>query len=127
MGVPIEGVTDWRQFEVYARSYFTKRWGVRLEERTVQVNGQVPWKFDLVSPDHRMVGDVKWLKNISVPAAKWQAIAEYIWLLQKVPADKVFIVFGQDAEVAERYLKRVRPLTAPLEFYFLDGDGHRLL
>ena len=98
-----------------------------LNEGTVQVGGLVPWKFDLVSSDQRLVGDVKWLKNIAVPAAKWQAIAEYIWLLQKVNADKVFMVFGRDAEVAERYLKRVRPLTPPLEFYFLDEEGHRRL
>jgi hypothetical protein len=35
------------------------------------------------------------------------------------------MVFGQDAAVAERYLRRVRPLTTPLMFYFLDGGGHR--
>jgi hypothetical protein len=44
-----------------------------------------------------------------VPAAKWQAIAEYIWLLRKVEARRVFMVFGQDVEVAVRYLDRVRP------------------
>jgi hypothetical protein len=122
-----KNVNDWRQFETYARQYFSNLWGVTLSEGTVHVGGIVPWKFDLVSRDQRLVGDVKWLKNIAVPAAKWQAIAEYIWLLQKVHADKVFMVFGRDAEVAERYLKRVRPLTDPLEFYFLDGGGHRLL
>jgi hypothetical protein len=42
-------------------------------------------------------------------------------------SNKVFMVFGRDTEVAERYLKRVRPLTIPLEFYFLDGGGRRLL
>jgi hypothetical protein len=127
MSVPIEGVNDWRQFEIYASRYFSKLWRVPLSEGTVQVGGLVPWKFDLVSPDQRLVGDVKWFKNIAVPAAKWQAIAEYIWLLQKLNADKVFMVFGRDAEVAECYLKRVRALTAPVEFYFLDGEGHRLL
>ncbi|MEV4536243.1 hypothetical protein AB0J82_20860 [Asanoa sp. NPDC049518] len=124
MGVPIPGVTDWRPFEDYARRYFSELWGLDLLERRIDVAGQVPWKFDLVSQDARTVGDAKWLKNIAVPAAKWQAIAEYIWLLQKVKADRVFMVFGQDIEVAERYLRRVRPLTAPVEFYFLDGSGH---
>ena len=79
----------------------------------------------MVSEDGRIVGDAKWMKEIRVPAAKWQAIAEYIWLLQKVKADRVFMVFGQDVGVAARYLKRVRPLTCPVEFYFLDGNGHR--
>ena len=120
-------VQAWRAFEDEARRYFSKLWGVELQPRTVMVDGVVPWKFDLVSPDLRYVGDVKWLKNISVPAAKWQAIAEYIWLLQKVDADKVFLVFGRDVEVPQRYLKRVGPLTAPVEFYFLDETGHRQL
>ena len=87
----------------------------------------MPWTFDLVSPDHRIVGDAKYLRNIAVPAAKWQGISEYIWLLQQVAADKVFLVFGQDAAVAERYLARVRPLTDPVEFYFLDASGLRVL
>jgi hypothetical protein len=103
MDVPIPGVADWRSFELHARRYFSALWAVDLFESTVDVAGKVPWKFDLVSRDRRIVGDAKWLKNIAVPAAKWQAIAEYIWLLQKVPADRVFIVFGQDVEVAERY------------------------
>jgi hypothetical protein len=37
------------------------------------------------------------------------------------------MVFGQDVDVAERYLQRVRLLTAPVEFYFLDEHGHRQL
>jgi hypothetical protein len=44
-------------------------------------------------------------------------------LLQKVKAKRTFMVFGQDIEVAQRYLERVRPLTDPVEFYFLDGSG----
>lgn len=123
MAVPIPGVTDWRSFEDYTRSYLSDLWDLQLTERSVLVGGTVPWKFDLVSADHKVVGDAKWLKNIPVPAAKWQAIAEYIWLLQKVPADRVFMVFGQDREVAERYLDRVRPLTKPVQFLYLDGDG----
>ena len=127
MPVTIPGVNDWKTFEHYSQQYFSQLWGVDLQHRTVRIAGQVPWKFDLVSADSKYVGDAKWLKNIKDPAAKWQAIAEYIWLLQKIPAEKVFIVFGQDAEVAERYLHRVRPLTHPIEFYYLDGSGHRLM
>lgn len=37
------------------------------------------------------------------------------------------MVFGQDIEVAERYLRRIKPLTPPVEFYFLDGSGHQRL
>ena len=127
MSVSVPTEDGWKRFEQYARQYFSHLWGVDLRERTVRISDQVPWKFDLVSQDGRYIGDAKWLKNIKVPAAKWQAIAEYVWLLQKVEADKVFMVFGQDPEVAERFLKRVRPLTHPVEFYFLDGSGHRQL
>ena len=118
---------DWKSFEGCVREYFSEFWGKELKERSVLVGGSVPWKFDLVSEDGSIVGDCKWLKNIPAPAAKWQAIAECIWLLQKVRAARTFMVFGQDVEVAARYLKRVGPLTAPLEFYFLDVDGHRVI
>ncbi len=127
VGLQIPGVTDWRSFEEYARQYFSKIWGTTLDARSVQVGGAVPWRFDLVSEDHQVVGDAKYLKNIAVPAAKWQGIAEYVWLLQQVPAKRVFLAFGNDVEVIDRYLRRVRPLTRPLEFYYLDGSGHRLL
>ncbi|GLZ09671.1 hypothetical protein Acsp03_71370 [Actinomadura sp. NBRC 104412] len=127
MSNDIPDVTNWRDFERYACQYFSNIWKVDLGSRSVMVGGSLSWTFDLVSSDRSYVGDAKWLKNVPDPAAKWQAITEYIWLLQKVDADKVFMVFGRDAEVAERYLKRVRPITAPVAFYFLDGTGHRKL
>jgi hypothetical protein len=49
-------------------------------------------------------------------------IAEYVWLLQHIPADRRFLVFGQDREVPERWLNRFRPLTGDIEFYFLGDD-----
>lgn len=127
MSVPIEGVNSPKSFEVYAQRYFSTLWKTDLQVRTVMVVGKVPQRFDLVSSDGSYVGDAKCLKNIPSPAAKWQAIAEYIWLLQKVSAMKVFMVFGRDAEVASRYLARFRALTTPVEFYFLDGSGHHIL
>ena len=123
----ISGVNNWKTFQDYAQRYFSDLWGVDLRERSVKVGGSVDWKFDLVSPDAEFIGDAKWLKNVPDPAAKWQAISEYIWLLQKVKASKVFMVFGRDAEVVTRYLARVRPLTEPIEFFFLDGSGHHVL
>ena len=123
----ISGVDDWKTFQTCAQQYFSKLWDTELGERPVLVDGKVEWKFDLVSLDSQIVGDAKWLKNIPEPAAKWQAIAECIWLLQKVRAPKVFMVFGRDSQVAERYLRRVGPLTPPVEFYFLDRSGHRLI
>jgi len=127
MGVSTSYPTNWKDFEAYARNQLARTWNVDLAPRRVLVGGSVSWKFDLVSQNLRVVGDAKWLKNIRVPAAKWQGIAEYIWLLQKVDADRVFLVFGQDVEVPERYLSRVRPITAPVEFYYLGPSGLRVL
>lgn len=98
-----------------------------MREQPIILAGRVPKKFDFVSPDKRIVGDAKWYKNLKVPAAKWSTISEYVWLLQKISDTKVFLVFGNDIEVAQRYLVRFRPLTTPVEFYYLDGGGHRLL
>jgi hypothetical protein len=123
VGLALMGVLS----QEYAQRHFSTLWRTDLQERSIRVGGSVAWKFDLVSPDLGIVGDAKWLKNIPVPAAKWQAIAECVWLLQKVEAERLFMVFGNDMEVAERWLHRVRPLTAPVEFYFLDGSGHRQL
>jgi hypothetical protein len=90
-----QSVSDWRSFELYARTFLSSYRGAKLKERSVLVGGSVPWRFDLVAEDGSIVGDAKWLKDIAVPAAKWQAIAEYIWLLQKVAAERVFMVFGR--------------------------------
>jgi hypothetical protein len=86
----------------------------------------VTHQFDLVSLDGRIVGDAKWFKTLAVPAAKWSVIAEYVWLLEHLDADRRFIVFGQDRDVPERWLKRFRPLTEGVSFYFLE-DGGRLV
>ena len=124
---PIPDVAAWRPFEAYAGRYFSDLWHVDLRPGSVAVGGQVLVKFDLVSADGRYVGDAKWFKNIQSPSAKWSVIAEYVWLLQQTPVEKAFLVFGHDVEVPERFLARFSPLVAPVEFYFLDGSGHRRL
>lgn len=128
MSIPIPDVNSPTAFEKYAQQYFSNLFGVDLHERAVMIAGLVRCKFDLVSTEGHYVGDAKWfLHNRNGNGAKLQAITEYVWLLQKVKADKVFLVFGQDIEVPEQYLRRFRSLTNPLEFYYLDGSGHRLL
>lgn len=118
---------DGREFEAYAAKFLSDLWGVRLAERSVQLRGGVTKKFDLVSPTADIVGDAKYYKNISVPAAKWSTIAEYVWLLQHADAAKRFMVFGLDPEVCSRWLHRFRPLTEGIEFYFLNQDGLQVL
>jgi hypothetical protein len=120
-----EAIKRAKAFELHAKKVLSARWGVELEAREVRLTDQPEpkVKFDLVSPDGAVVGDAKFLKNIPVPAAKWSVIAEYVWLLQHAQnARRRFMVFGQDREVAQRWLVRYRPLTNGVEFYFLDGD-----
>lgn len=108
-----------KKFEQDVKVFLSKEWGVNLAERKVKI-GSVFKKFDLVSEGHALIGDAKYYKNISVPAAKWSAIAEYVWLLEKTPAERKFLIFGKDIEVPQRWLKRFGGLTE-VEFYFFDG------
>ena len=111
-------------FEEHARLACSRHWGVDLRSAVVEVMSGVSHQFDLVSTDGNIVGDAKWFRNLAAPSAKWSVIAEYVWLLQHLSSAKTrFIVFGQDREVPERWLKRFRPLTTGVEFYFLpDGS-----
>jgi hypothetical protein len=115
----------WLEFQRDAQDYFSGVWQTPLRERKINLSGQIPRSFDLVSTDGRIVGDAKWLKNLRSPSAKLSSIGECIWHLQHVHAYRPFMVFGQDAEVAERYLARFRNISEPVEFYFLAGSGHR--
>lgn len=111
---------SFRQFEIDARKFLSKHWSVELKEREVKI-GDASKKFDFVSEDQSFVGDAKFMKNIPVPAAKWSHISECIWLLQKTRAKRKFMLFGQDKEIPERYLKRWSSIVTDIEFYFFDG------
>ncbi len=124
------GVETARGFEAHARDYFSRFWGADLQTSIVAVGGSVPKSFDFVSTDGQIVGDAKWYSiraSGGVPQAKLSVIAEYVWLLQEVQAERRFLVFGNDPSVAELFLHRYRSLTSPVEFYFLDSSGHRVL
>lgn len=109
-----------KQFETEAKEFLSRKWCVELEERKVKI-GEAFKKFDMVSEDESLIGDAKYMKNIPVPAAKWSDISECVWLLQKTNAKRKFMVFGQDREIAERYLKRWSSIVKDIEFYFFDG------
>ncbi|MEK6860277.1 MAG: hypothetical protein AABX54_05690 [Nanoarchaeota archaeon] len=108
------------EFEKEVRKFLSDKWNIVLEERKVKI-GNIFKKFDLVSKDEQFIGDAKYYKNISVPAAKFSTIGEYVWLLEKTPAKRKFLVFGKDIEVPKRWLERFGNLTS-VEFYFLDGN-----
>jgi hypothetical protein len=121
--IPIEKITA-AQFETLSRQVFSRRFGVPLEPG--QAPG-VPKLFDLLSPDHQIVGDAKYYTLVGgqhLPPAKFSIIAEHVWLLEKTQARHQFLVFGNDIEVPRRWLARYGHLRGNVVFYFLTPDAH---
>lgn len=114
-------MSEWKEFEDSVRGFLSERWGIQLEERAVRLTATYEKKFDLVSQDQKYIGDVKHLKNIKTPAAKWSGIAECVWLLEKVTAEHKFLVFGKDKKVAARWLNKYGSLISDIKFYFFNG------
>jgi hypothetical protein len=108
-----------REFQKEVQAFLTNHWNKKFSEGKINISG-VDKTFDLVSEDKEYIGDVKYYKNIKVPAAKWSTIAEYVWLLEKTNAKKKFLVFGNDIDVPKRWLKRFGRLTN-VEFYFFES------
>jgi hypothetical protein len=110
-------------FEKLAQQRMSEHFGVSLAPGTVQ---GVPKRFDLVSPDKAIVGDAKYftlVRGQRLPPAKFSVIAEHVWLLGKTGAPTRFLVFGNDRQVPELWLKRYASLASDVAFYFLSGDG----
>ena len=59
----------------------------------------------------------------SIPPAKFATIAEYVWLLEKIPCEKKFLVFGNDKRVPNEWLKRYKTLVSDVAFYFINEDN----
>lgn len=117
-----QGLTP-EAFEELARKKMSDHFGVSLAPGTVP---GVPKEFDLVSPDKEIVGDAKYftlIRGQRLPPAKFSVIAEHVWLLEKTGAPTRFLVFGNDRQVPELWLKRFGNLVSGVAFYFLDDDG----
>ena len=130
MAVSIPRMDSHHGFEALARAALEAHFGVLLAARSVLVGDSVAKSFDLVSGDGRVVGEAKWSKRLPTgnptPATR-ATISEDVWLLQRVDAERVFLIFGNDPAVPEDYLRRYGPLVAPVEFIVLDGGGLRWL
>ncbi|GAB4543585.1 MAG: hypothetical protein Kow0063_36880 [Anaerolineae bacterium] len=110
-------------FEKLAQQRMSEHFGVSLTPGTVP---GVPKQFDLVSPDKEIVGDAKYytlVRGQRLPPAKFSVIAEHVWLLEKTGAPTRFLVFGNDRQVPELWLKRYASLAPDVVFYFLSDDG----
>ena len=87
----------------------------------------IPKKFDLASPDRKVVGDAKYFTLVGgkqLPPAKFSVIAEHVWLLEKTGAPVTFLVFGNDQRVPESWLERYGKLARGVAFFFLTDEGN---
>ncbi len=117
-------MAKWQDFQKLATREMSKHFGVQFSEKNPS---GFPKRFDMVSSDEQIVGDAKYLTLVhreKTPPAKFMEIAGHVWLLERVPAQKRFLVFGNQREVAEMWLERYRTLVTSVEFYFLTDDGH---
>ena len=116
-------VSSAREFEEFARRVMSRFFGVRLGK------GKKPgWpkEFDLVSPDFRIVGDVKYYSMVRgrfLPPAKFATIAEHVWMLENIDADVKFLVFGNDRRVPVKWLEKYGYLVRTVKFYFINDNG----
>lgn len=86
-----------------------------------------PKKFDMVSPDGKFVGDSKFLtlvRGVKLPPAKFMEIMGHVWLLEKVNAERKFLVFGNQRRVPEWWLEKYGEFVDNIEFYFIDDNGN---
>jgi hypothetical protein len=114
----------WQGFQQLAREHMQRYIGVRLTERNLP---GVPKRFDMVSDDASAVGDAKYLSLVrghAMPPAKFMEIAGHVWLLEKTGAQRLFLVFGNQREVPQWWLKKYRPIAGRVEFYFMSCDGN---
>jgi hypothetical protein len=116
------GLTPW-QFEELARRVLSERYGVELAPGTLP---GVRKRFDLVSPDQQVVGDTRYyarVRGVALPPAKFWAISEQVWLLEKTGAPIQILVFGNDRAVPSLWLERFGDLAPGVAFFFLRADG----
>jgi hypothetical protein len=111
-----------REFEAVACRVMAEHYGVKW---ITDAHGLIK-KFDMVSQDRMVIGDAKFytlVNGISLPPAKHSVIAEHVWLLEKIPANHRFLVFGNQIEVPRLWLKRYGHLCPDIEFFFLHENG----
>ena len=111
------------RFEELARPVLAKHYAVLLPPGSVS---GVRKRFDFVSPDYQVVGDVMYFPRVGglgLPSAKLSIVGEHLWLLEKTRAPTRFLVFGNDRELPLRWLERYGNLTSTATFFFLSGSG----
>ncbi|MCD6562785.1 MAG: hypothetical protein J7K23_02560 [Thermoproteales archaeon] len=114
---------SYEKFEEFAREIMSRVFGCELLPRK---KSDWPKLFDFVSDDFRIVGDAKFFSMVrgsKIPPAKFSTISEHVWFLEKINADKKFLVFGKDIRVPMEWLKRYGRFVDDVNFYFIMKDG----
>ena len=114
---------DWKEFQEFASREMSRHFGVEFAER---YPAGFPKRFDMVSPDEQLIGDAKyftWVHSTDVQPANFMEIAGQLWWLEQVSAKQKFLVFGNQRDVVEMWLKKYGRLVKIVEFYFLSDDG----
>jgi hypothetical protein len=116
-------MSNWQLFQKLATRKMSEYLNVPLFHRNPT---GFPKRFDMVSEDEQIVGDAKYLTLVRRerrPPAKFMEIAGHVWLLERVPAKRRFLVFGNQREVPEMWLSDYEALLENVEFYFLSNRG----
>jgi hypothetical protein len=111
-------------FQELATKILSVHFKTDLRPRKLQ---SFPKLFDLVSEDFLIIGDAKYMSLVKgqfTPPAKFSIIAEHVWFLEKVTAKKRFLVFGNQREVPEEWLKKYGRFVNNVDFYFIDNDDN---
>ena len=114
---------DPKTFEDCARKVMSRYFGVELMRRKKK---GWPKCFDLVSPDYKIVGDAKYFSMVRgkrLPPAKFSNISAYVFYLERIDAERKFLVFGNDIRVPLEWLKRYKDIISKVEFYFIHQGG----
>lgn len=114
---------NWREFEDFSRKKMSDHFQASLHERKCP---DVPKRFDFVSDDGSIVGDAKYLTLVrgkNPPPAKFMEICGHVWFLERTNSAKRFLVFGNQREVPEMWLKKYGDLVKTVQFFFLSESG----
>lgn len=114
---------NWKEFEYLSRTIMSAEFQTILVEKNPI---GFPKRFDLVCDEKKIVGDAKFLslvRGVSTPPAKLMEITGHTWLLEKCNANIRFLVFGNQKEVIDMWLKKYGSIESPVRLYFIDSNS----
>lgn len=117
-----------RRFEALAAEALSQRLGVKLYRgvrMVARLKGGIELNlvFDLASADGSVVGEAMYLTAGKTPWARFPAISEHVWILEKVEAKAKFIAFGGDVRVPKLWVERYGRLAGEVRLYYVGEDG----